>query len=69
MHLTKEQVIGYLIAAIQDECSFLDITAQAALIVAMERKFLTMLPEEAERIYAKSWYQGQEKESSEQNPS
>lgn len=57
MLLTKEQVIGYLIAAIQAEFSFLNPSDQAALIMAMERKFLTMLPEEAERIYAKSWYQ------------
>lgn len=69
MLLTKEQVIGYLIAALRTDCSNLDASDQTALIIAMERKFLTMLPEEAEQIYADSWYQGQEKESSQQNPS
>jgi len=64
MLLTKEQVIGYLLAAMRSECSFMDASDQSALIIAMEQKFLTMLPEEAERIYAESWYIGQKKDSS-----
>lgn len=54
MVLTKEQVMGYLIAAIRAENLEPDI--QNALIQQMEQQMLTLRPEEAEYIYAGSWF-------------
>jgi hypothetical protein len=57
MRLTQEQAIGYVIVALK--LGSINAAEQTALLVEIERQFFTMRPEDAERVYAQSWYEGQ----------
>lgn len=54
LKLTKEEVIGYLIASAR--VAKLSSAQLTEIVIEMERHFMTMSPEEAEAIYAESFY-------------
>lgn len=55
--MTREQAVGYLIAVIDSELSYLDAVDKAALIMELERQFETIQPADAMRIYEERWGQ------------
>lgn len=55
--MTREQAIGYLIATIDAELSYLEAVDKAALVMELERQFETLQPADAMRIYEERWGQ------------
>lgn len=53
--MTREQVIGYLIATIDAELSYLEAIEKAALVMELRRQFEILQPADALRIYEERW--------------
>ncbi|MCR8636957.1 hypothetical protein [Paenibacillus radicis (ex Xue et al. 2023)] len=55
-NITKKQAIGYVIAALKNKASSLDHTVdQTAILLEIERLFITIDPQQAEQIYIHEW--------------
>lgn len=56
--MNKEEVMGYIIAAIDAELSYLESVDQAAFLMEIERQFEILSAEEARGICVERWPSG-----------
>lgn len=56
--ISKDAVMGYIIAAIDAELSYLEAVDQAAFLMEIERQFELLSSEEAKKICIERWPSG-----------